>query len=167
MLKKLFHRKWVTPLMVAVCLIPFITGALMFFGYKSSVIKMSHEWVGMAMVVIGIAHILSHWSSFKMYLKEKRVWWMSALCILVIPSYFAFVSPLLSSENDKISPRYFIQLISKTDIETFAALSQQDTEILKQKLMQENLKIDDFQKTLGAIAKENDKSLFDLIAIVQ
>lgn len=169
MLQKFFHRKWVTPLIIAVCVIPFITGVLMFYGFfKGSFIKTSHEWVGMAMVVFGLAHIFSHWASFKMYLKGKRLWLMSALFVLIIPSYFAFVAPLLKNEDDTaVNPRYLIQLVAKADIETFAALDKKDPELLKQKLEQQNIKIDDPQTTLETIAKEHNKSLFDLIAIMR
>ncbi len=164
MIKKIFHRKYVTPLVIATCLAPFITGLFMFFGFfKGSFVKELHEWAGLIMVIIGLAHIISHWPSFKMYLKDKFSWAMGALFILMVPAYFAFVSPLMKTDEQQISPRYFIGLINQADIETFSALTKIDSEDLLARLKANNITVTDQNVTIGALAKQNNQSIFELV----
>ena len=42
-----------------------ITGVLMFFDIKSSGIKVLHEYVGMAMVIACVLHIMANLTPFK------------------------------------------------------------------------------------------------------
>ncbi len=167
MFKNIFHRKWVSPLIIAVSLLPFVTGVLMFFGLKSSLIKGSHEWVGMAMVIIGIAHIFSHWGSFKIYLRKRRLWYMTLVFSVLIPLFLAFVAPLFNDGKEKITPRYFIALVSNSNIESFADFSGMKVEKIEQKLSNADIKIKNSSEKLGVIAKNNGQSIFDLIQIIR
>lgn len=164
--QKIFKKQWVTPLMIAVAVIPMISGSAMFFGYlKGTPVKVIHEWVGISMVVIVIAHLLSHWATFKHYLKGKRVWLMSAIFVILIPAYF-FVSASQNEGEGGGGPRQFINILSQADITTFAELSGKNAENLAQKLQDANIVVADPTETIADIAKNNQKNPFELMGML-
>lgn len=167
MLKKIFHRQYITPLVIATCLAPFITGMFMFFNmFKGSFAKELHEWAGMIMIIIAIAHIIGHWPSFKIYLKGKRLWTMTMIFAVFVPLFFAFEKPLLNDGQEKITPRYFVGLVVDANMESFASFSGLDKEEIEQKLSAAGIQITNPDESLGAIAQKNGKSIFDFIQIV-
>ncbi|ABK82295.1 DUF4405 domain-containing protein [Campylobacter fetus] len=56
-----------------------ITGVLMFFDIKSSGIKVLHEYIGMAMVIACVLHIMANLTPFKKYFAGKKLAIMGVL----------------------------------------------------------------------------------------
>ncbi|EAK0826291.1 DUF4405 domain-containing protein [Campylobacter fetus] len=56
-----------------------ITGVLMFFDIKSSGIKVLHEYIGIAMVIASVLHIMANLTPFKKYFAGKKLAIMSVL----------------------------------------------------------------------------------------
>lgn len=163
--QKIFKKQWVTPLMIAVAVIPMISGTAMFLGYlKGTPVKVIHEWVGISMVVIVIAHLLSHWATFKHYLKGKRVWLMSLVFVILIPAYFFIIAS--QDEGEGGGPRQFINILSHADVATFAELSGKNADALAQKLQDANIRVTDPTETIASIAKNNHKNPFELMSIL-
>ncbi|MFV0430627.1 MAG: DUF4405 domain-containing protein [Alphaproteobacteria bacterium] len=168
MIKKIFHRKWTSPLIIAICLLPLITGVFMFFGYfKGTPMKIIHEWLGLLMVLAVVAHLITHWASLKMYIKEKRVWVMSAIFVILVPFYFVAIAPKFQQEqSQKFSPRYVIDVLSQANLDNFALLANLDAETLKAKLTKQGIQLQNPSETILTIAKNNEKSSMDIFKIL-
>lgn len=63
-------RPWATPLTIATTLVTVITGVLLFFHISPGVTRLSHEWIGMAMVAAVAFHLALNWRAFTTYFKR-------------------------------------------------------------------------------------------------
>jgi len=57
-------RTWATPLTIGAFLLMAVTGILMFFHLDTGLNKEAHEWLGWAMVVGVLAHVIANWTAF-------------------------------------------------------------------------------------------------------
>lgn len=49
-----------------------LSGVGLFFGVRAGFIKTAHEWIGLAMVVATLAHIVANWRGFLGYFKGTK-----------------------------------------------------------------------------------------------
>lgn len=49
-----------------------LSGVGLFFGVRAGVIKTAHEWIGLAMVIATLAHIVANWRGFLGYFKGAK-----------------------------------------------------------------------------------------------
>lgn len=49
-----------------------LSGVGLFFGVRAGVIKTAHEWIGLAMVIATLAHIVANWRGFLGYFKGTK-----------------------------------------------------------------------------------------------
>lgn len=63
-------RHWATPLTIGAFLLMAVTGLLMFFHLDQGLNKVAHEWLGWAMVVAVVLHVIPNWPAFKRHLTQ-------------------------------------------------------------------------------------------------
>jgi len=63
-------RDWATPLMIGGLALMGVTGVLMFFHLETPLNKSVHEWGGLVFVTAALAHIVSHFRSFRLHFKD-------------------------------------------------------------------------------------------------
>ncbi|MDA3071812.1 DUF4405 domain-containing protein [Campylobacter sp. VBCF_03 NA9] len=72
-----------TGLLIAVFGFVAFSGAGMFFGLKSGVMKNFHEYFGMAMLALALVHIFINFKPFKLYFKG---WQGLVICAIIVLS---------------------------------------------------------------------------------
>lgn len=63
-------RQWATPLTIGTFVLMAVTGLLMFFHLDQGLNKVAHEWLGWAMVVAVVLHVVPNWPAFKRHLMQ-------------------------------------------------------------------------------------------------
>ena len=58
-------KAWATPLTIGAFGLMATTGLLMFFHLDSGLNKTAHEWLGWAMILGVVAHVMLNWKAFK------------------------------------------------------------------------------------------------------
>ena len=59
------QRQWVTPMVAGSFILMGVTGLLMFFHLDSGLNKTAHEWLGWAMVIAVVLHVMVNFQGFK------------------------------------------------------------------------------------------------------
>lgn len=119
-------RPWATPLTVATTLITLVTGVFLFFHYSPGLTRVSHEWIGMAMVVAVFAHLLLNWRAFTTYFKRRVPLTLMGLGAVAMAAT-VLVSPP-AREGGPSGVRAAIEAMNGARIETLAELAGKDTE---------------------------------------
>ncbi len=79
-------KLWVTSFTAFTFAVAGTTGLMMFFHIRVPFIKEFHEWIGVAMAVCGVLHLIIHWKTFCGYLKRWEA--MVALAGVVMALVF-------------------------------------------------------------------------------
>ena len=82
------QRPWVTPLVIGTFLLMAVSGALMFFHLDSGLNKVAHEWLGWAMVVAVVLHVLLNSFAFKNHLTSTKGRWVVGASVVVLALSF-------------------------------------------------------------------------------
>lgn len=69
-MKKL--RAWVTPITIGSFLLVGVTGLLMFFKVRGSLIVVAHEWLSPVLVIVSCLHIWLNWGAVRASLSRAR-----------------------------------------------------------------------------------------------
>ena len=111
------HRPWITPLVIGIFLLMAVTGSLMFFHLDIGLNKTAHEWLGWAMVVGVVLHVLLNVNAFKRHLSNTTSRWVLGACTVVLALSFV---PLGGAGGDKppfVAP---VQALARTPLTTVA-----------------------------------------------
>ena len=82
-------RAWATRITIGAFLLMAVTGILMFFHWDIGLNKLAHEWLGWAMVVGVMAHVLANWPAFaKHFSKPLGKAIMAIFALLLVGSFF-------------------------------------------------------------------------------
>jgi Domain of unknown function (DUF4405) len=117
-------RPWATPLTVATTLVTLVTGVLLFFHWSPGLTRVSHEWIGMIMVLAVAAHLVLNYRAFFTYFKRPV-----GLTLMAIGAVAMAGTLLLSSGEAGGGPNGFraaMGAMSTAKIETLAELSGKD-----------------------------------------
>jgi len=149
-----------TSLTTAIFLVVSITGVLMFFHLFGAYTEELHEILGLAFVGIALLHVFYNWKGMKRYF-TKPLFKASFGIIGVISLVF-----ILSAEEGPNPKKQLIHAVIKAPLATSAPLfNQSETEVLKRlKDAGLDLKI---TTSIGAIAKHNERSPFEVIDLLK
>lgn len=111
-------RIWATPLTIAAFIVMGSTGVLMFLHLDSGLNKVVHEWVGWAMVIGVVAHVVLNWRAFSTYFRRPIARVMMAAGAVVLGLSFWPVSGGGGSPVGAV-----MQAIGRSDAQTLIALS--------------------------------------------
>lgn len=125
-------RPWATPLTVATTLVTLVTGVLLFFHLAPGLTRVSHEWIGMIMVIAVAAHLLLNYRAFFTYFKRPI-----GLAIIGLGAVAMVLSLVFSPASTGEGPsgmRAALMAMNSARIETLADLAGQDEAMVLEKL---------------------------------
>ncbi len=139
---------------VATFFIVGITGVLLFFHLDFGGVEFVHEWVGMAMIVACVLHIVVNFASFKKFFRGKSLF-MIIICLLL--GAFAI---LMMQENPKqeLFEHFKNAKLSKT-MEYLGTNEQKFAEFLAQ----QDKQIDVQTMSLKDVVKQTNIDTLELI----
>lgn len=119
-----FLRPWATPLTIATTVVTIVTGVLLFFHLAPGLTKLSHEWIGMAMVAAVVVHLILNWRPFKAYFKRPVGLALIGLGVVVTALTFA-ISPQVQGPGG--NPMMVVmRSLEGAEIQQIAALGSRD-----------------------------------------
>lgn len=119
-------RPWATPLTIATTLVTLVTGVFLFFHWAPGLTRVSHEWIGMAMVVAVFAHLLLNWRAFTTYFRRPVPLTLMGLGAVAMAATL-FVS-MPAGEGGPSGVRAAIEAMNGARIETLAELAGEETD---------------------------------------
>lgn len=159
-IKSIFAKRYVSIVLTGIFLVVSVTGVLMFFMIESHAMNSVHAWLGIAMVIIGIYHLIKNFSPFKSYLKYKSA---SILLVLVLATSTWYAMPkggeLVSPKKD-IMKAVFIQPIS-----TVSVFFKKDIQKTINHLRANGIEVKDGSQSLMEVAKLNNKEVKEVFFI--
>lgn len=141
------QRPWVTPLVIGTFLLMAVTGALMFFHLDSGLNKVAHEWLGWAMVVAVVLHVLLNSFAFKKHLTSTKGRWVVGASVAVLALSFVplggsgggkppFVASVQALAGAPLSVVAQVAGVSTTEVharlKAAGVASQSDTQTVKE-----------------------------------
>lgn len=140
------HRPWVTPLVIGTFTLMAVTGVLMFFHLDTGLNKTAHEWLGWAMVVAVLLHLLMNVNAVKRYFTQKTGRWVMLASAVVLALSFIpagggaggkppFVLPMQALAQTPLSTVALVAGISTTEVraklDKAGVASQNDSQTVK------------------------------------
>lgn len=141
------QRPWITPLLIGTFALMTVTGSLMFFHLDTGLNKTAHEWLGWAMVLAVVLHLLLNVNAFKRYFAQTTGRWVMLACAAVLALSFLplgnsaggkppFVRPIQALANAPLSTVAQVAGISTTELRaklgSAGVVSQSDTQTVKE-----------------------------------
>lgn len=118
-------RAWATPLTIATTLVTLVTGVFLFFHWSPGLTRVSHEWIGMLMVLAVVAHLVLNWRAFTIYFKRPVGLALMALGGVAMAATVFVSTP--AREGGPSGMRAAIQAMNAARIETLADLAGKET----------------------------------------
>lgn len=155
-------RPWATPLTIATTLVTVVTGGLLFFHASPGLTRVSHEWIGMAMVVAVVAHVLLNLRALTTYFKRPV-----GLALMSLGAVTMAATLLFSSGESGASGgmRVAMTAMNNARIETLADLAGQDTDTVLARLDAAGIDAS-AGETLSALAGEDHAKQDEIIGLV-
>lgn len=126
-------RPWATPLTVATTLVTIVTGVLLFFHLSPGLTRLSHEWIGMLMLLGVAAHMVINWRAFTTYFKRPVGLGLIAAGVLATALTFV-ISPAENGKGGGSPVGMVMGALEGADMETLAALAKTDVPTVIEKL---------------------------------
>lgn len=153
-------RRWITPLVIGAFLVTALTGVMMFFHLRTGVVKITHEWMAISFVGLGLLHAWTNWAAVKHHFKR---WQTPAL----IFSVMLLAGLLLFETANQSSARVGImRQLQTAPLSAIAAVQQVPSEHLILRLKQQGLEVTDDDPSLIQLADDNRVSTQTMLAAV-
>jgi hypothetical protein len=148
------YRKFVTSSVGFTFVVVGATGVIFKFFFKNHALEQIHGWLGLAMVVAALFHIMHNWGPIQNYLRDKSILALTVPVITVI-IFFGFIQ---KEETRGVNQKQLIRQLSHANIDDMARVFDKDANIILTAMRNDGLKIENGQVTLQAVAKMNEKS---------
>ena len=143
------HRPWITPLVIGIFLLMAVTGSLMFFHLDIGLNKTAHEWLGWAMVVGVMLHVLLNMNAFKRHLANTTSRWVLGACTAALALSFIPLGGAGGGKPPFVAP---VQALARTPLTTVAQVAGIHVTELRARL------------SAAGVASQNDtQSIQDLV----
>jgi hypothetical protein len=145
-------REWATPLTIGTFVLMAVTGILMFFHLDRGMNKVAHEWLGWAMVIAVVLHVVVNFPAFRRHLYFTTARVLIGVFVLILALSF-FHNPF-AGKNNNPEPAFAapVHALARAPLSTLAQVSGLSSEALMARL-----------KTLGVAATSEQQSLQDLV----
>ena len=131
----------------------------MFFHLFESRVKEMHEILGVAFTAAILLHLFYNWGSMRAYF-AKKIFFLTALVVFVTASAF-----IVSAKGGESPKSRIIKSALSAPLEDVSRLFGVDPADAKLRLTAQGITVLD-QQSIDAIAKSNEVSPFDMIAII-
>jgi hypothetical protein len=157
-MKKL--RSWVTPITIGSFLLIGVTGLLMFFKVRGSLIVVAHEWLSPIFVVGACLHTWLNWGAVRAHLSRARgivlVGLFAALLLLsLVPFDEASEIAREHGHGQEGAARGAAEVLLKARIATVAELTGHTPQQLRDELGHYGIRVTSDDVTLADAARQN------------
>jgi hypothetical protein len=157
------HKKWATPLTIGAFIVSGVSGMLMFLKINFGLLRVAHEWISVLLVIGGIFHIVGNFNPFKKYFTSKAA--LTCISVIVLVGVLAFAVPGDSHHGQPSFTDYSVTL-QNIPLTVAAEISKTDCESVASHLSSHGIKVADTNQTINEIAKSNNKTTDNVLAIV-
>ncbi len=155
-------RNWSTPITIGAFLITGLSGVFIFFHVGEELFHDAHQWLGLALVVGGLLHIVKHWKPFTRYFKRRPSMTVIALLLVAATGVMA-----ISGHEDEHGPvRAVMHNIEESSISALAALQHRQPEELRQRLTRSGFRVASLDDSPAAIAAANGTDSRELVMLL-
>lgn len=155
-------RKWSTPMIIGAGLFVAISGVLMFFHIEAP-LEFAHEWIGMVFAIGILLHVLSHWTSFRNYFRQRRPLAVIALVTIATGSLIIASAGEEGGGNLMMSVIRSVEAAPLTEV---APLLDQDAVSIVDKFHSAGFLVDSTERSIAEIATSNQVEPRELIAVL-
>ena len=160
------QRSWVTPLVAGSFFLMAVTGILMFFHWDTGLNKVVHEWLGWAMVIAVVLHVLVNFQGFKnMFRTTMGKGILGLFSLILVLSFFN-----LSGNSDGGKPPFMssVNVLSNASITELSQVSHIDEQTLLNRLQQSGVTSATSQSTVKQLVGDDvGKQMRTLNAILK
>jgi len=150
----MISRNWATPLTIGAFLLMAVTGILMFFHLDIGLNKEAHEWLGWAMVVGVLAHVMANWSGFARHFQHTAAKGIVGLfAVVLIGSFF------LGGEEGGNPGRLALQTLVHAPLHQVAVLRGESDVALVTRLQAAGFSVSGPEQTLADVAGKDREQL--------
>jgi hypothetical protein len=149
-------REWATPVTIGSFMLMAVTGILMFFHLDTGLNKEAHEWLGWAMVVGVVAHLLANLAGFKRYFARP-----AALAIVGVFAVILAGSFFVQEDEGGGNPvRKVMPAISSAPLSALAPLAHRSADDIVADLRAAGFKVASADQSIAVIVgpKREDQS---------
>lgn len=147
-------RKFISTGIGFIFLVVGITGVIFQFFFKNQVLESIHGWLGVAMVVVAVIHVIQNWKPLRNYLKQPVVYALLVPIILWC-AYFALLQK--PARGGGFSPRMLIGKLSDAKPTDLAKVFGKDISTVSAKMNQDHVEVQNSEQSLKQIAQANGK----------
>lgn len=155
-------REWATSLTTVGFFVMGLTGIMLYFHIFNNHVKLLHELLGLAFVIIVLGHVLVNWNAMKSYF-SKRIFYTSVALMFFVTSAF-----IVQSLNQPPSGKGIILTsIMKAPVkDVFKVLNINENEA-KKVLETKGIVVQSNQQSLEELAHQNNTSEFKIISVLK
>jgi hypothetical protein len=166
-LTRLFPRKIITPVTAVFALVICITGGMLFFHFGESLIKETHEWLGMLFVLAISIHLATNWTAFTKHLRHN-----TAKTALLSTLLIAMLFLGLTAENRQEGGAGMVfRAMENAPVSSLAVLFDVDEAALVRGLQDNGLVLGNHEQSLTSAAStvgiENRRAIQSLLQTVR
>lgn len=160
-MKKL--RSWVTPITIGSFLLIGVTGLLMFFEVRGSVIVVAHEWLSPVFLIGACLHVWLNWGAVRTHLSRPRglgvVGLFAALLLFsLVPFDEAAEIAREHGHGQESTYRRATEVLLKARVSTVAELTGRTPQQLRDSLGRYGVRVTSDEVTLADSARQSQVS---------
>ena len=155
------YRKFITSSVGFTFLVVGVTGVIFQFFFKTPVLEHIHGWLGVAMVVTAILHILQNWKPLQNHLRDGRVFLLLIPIVAVIALLTFGIGQKEKGgrgEGGKVSSRDVMGKLAQAHAADVAKVFGKDITAVLSQMKTDGFQADRPDATVQELAKDNHKS---------
>lgn len=156
-------KSFATTPTIALFLILSVTGVFLLFHLAGPMVKILHEWLGLAFVLFALLHVLANWALMKRYLVGGKVALIVAM--LVVATIFGLAPAPASDGGSPV--RSLISQVKRAPLATVASLYGQEVTALIAQLQSQGYTVAGPESSLADLARRNgvaEEKILSLLA---
>ncbi|RXJ59994.1 DUF4405 domain-containing protein [Candidatus Marinarcus aquaticus] len=155
-------REWATSLTTVGFFVMGLTGIMLYFHIFNANVKLLHELLGLAFIIIVLGHVMVNWNAMKSYF-NKRTFYTSVALMFIVTSGF-----IVQSLNQPPSGKAIILTsIMKAPLQDVFKVLKVDESEAKKVLEAKGFVVESNEHSLEEFAQKNNTSGFNIISLLK
>ena len=149
------YRKFVTSGVGFTFVVVGVTGVIFKFFFKNHVLEQIHGWLGIAMVIAAVFHIVQNWASLRNHLRDWRVLTL-VVPILLVAIFFSISQR--EQDGDGINPRAIVHKLFNGNAGDVAKAFGKNVNSVFALMKNDGLHVESGDESIQELARLNQKS---------
>ncbi len=147
------YRKLVTSGLGFTFMVVGITGIVFKFFIKNHALEQVHVWLGLAMFVLAMIHIVQNWTQLQNYFRDWRVFTL-LVPIVLVTAFFFFGK---TGTDRGANPRAIMHKLSHANANDIARVFGKDVNNVFLSMKADGLRVRGADETIQELANQNQK----------